>query len=127
MSNRENVGRSSLRQGDTVMIIAGGNSKKRPLKGKTGKILRLTGEKGDRAILEGLNMMTRHQRALGPGKPAGKLQREAGIHLSNLMYYVEKLKRPVRLCSHQLADGRRVRGYKDPESKRFVEIVSEGK
>ncbi|MBX7138419.1 MAG: 50S ribosomal protein L24 [Oligoflexia bacterium] len=116
-----------VRKGDTVMVIAGGNKKKRPLKGKTGKLLRFTGKNRDRAIVEGLNMSTHHERTTGPGKPGGKIQREQGIHVSNLMYYVEKLQQPVRVRHSILADGKRVRGYTDPKSKKFVEIVNEGK
>jgi hypothetical protein len=38
------------------------------------------------------------------------------------MYYVEKLKKPVRLVKSVLADGKKVRGYKDPSSKKFVQL-----
>ena len=114
---------SALRRGDTVMVIAGGNKKKRVLKGQTGKIVRFTGSKMDRVIVEGLNMITRHQRAAGPDKPAGKVEKEGSIHISNLMYYLEKAKKPVRLQHSFLADGKKVRGYKDPGSGDFVQIA----
>lgn len=117
----------SIRRGDTVMVIAGGNKKKRVLKGQTGKIVRFVGENKERAIVEGLNMMTHHVRAAGPNKPSGKLQREGSIHVSNLMYFVEKLKRPVRLKHKLLADGKKVRGYLDPKSKEFVQITEGAK
>lgn len=110
----------SLKKGDTVMVIAGGNSQTRPNKGKTGKIMRLVGE--DRAIVEGLNFVTRHQRQTGPNKPSGKVPKEAPIHISNLMFYVEKIKRPVRIKHKSLSDGTKVRGYLDPKSKEFVQI-----
>jgi hypothetical protein len=38
------------------------------------------------------------------------------------MYYVEALKRPVRLVKDVAADGKRVRGYKDPKSDKFVQL-----
>ena len=110
----------SLRKGDLVVVIAGGNSTKRPNKGKTGKILRFIGD--ERVIVEGLNFVTRHQRQLGPNKPSGKVVKEASIHVSNVMYFVEKLKRPVRLKHKTLSDGRKVRGYTDPKSKEFVQL-----
>jgi ribosomal protein L24 len=44
------------------------------------------------------------------------------MHISNVMYYVEKLKRPVRLVKSVTADGKRVRGYKDPTTKNFVQL-----
>ena len=109
-----------IRRGDMVMVIAGGNNKKRPNKGKVGKVLRFVGT--DRVIIEGLNMITRHTRAAGPNKPGGKIQKEAPIHVSNLMYYVEKLKAPVKIRRRTLEDGTKVRGYLDPKSEKFVQI-----
>ena len=108
-----------IRKGDTVMVIAGGNRETRPLAGKIGKVL---GFMGDRVLIEGLNIVTRHQRAKGPDKPAGKIQKEAPLHISNVMYYAEKVKQPVRLKIRILDDGRKVRGYLNPETKEFVQI-----
>jgi large subunit ribosomal protein L24 len=113
---------SSLRRGDPVMVIAGGNKNKRPLKGQVSKIKAIVGEKSDRVILDGLNLYVRHKRAQGPGQEGGKVQVELPVHISNVMYYVEKLKKPVRLVSGLTAEGKRVRGYKDPETKEFVEL-----
>ncbi len=109
----------NLKRGDTVMVIAGGNNQKRPNKGKTGKILRFV---GDRAVIEGLNFVSRHQRQSGPNKPSGKVPKEAPIHVSNLMFYAEKIQRPVRIKHKTLTDGTKVRGYLDPKSKEFVQI-----
>lgn len=117
------LGRSAIRAGDTVMVIAGGTKGRRELKGKTGKVLRLVGK--ERIVVEGLNILTKHQRAQGPKAAGGKITREAPIHISNVMYFVEKLSRPVRLRHKRLADGTKVRGYLDPKSKEFVQI--EGK
>jgi large subunit ribosomal protein L24 len=116
-------GKISLRRGDTVMVISGGNKKTRPLKGKTGKILRFVGRGGLRAVVEGLNFVTRHQRARSSKQQAAKIQKEAPMQVSRLMYYVEKLKKPVRLCHGVLADGSRVRGYRDPKTKEFVQVA----
>lgn len=114
--------KSALKKGDTVMIIAGGNKRKRPLKGQVGKIREIVGDDSDRVIIEGLNLHVRHQKATGPDKPGGKISKEMSLHISNVMYYVEKLKRPVRLCHKILADGKKVRGYRDPEKRDFVQI-----
>lgn len=105
-----------------MIIVSGGNKHKRPLKGQIGKIKSFTGANRDRVIIDGLNLVTRHQRAVGPEKPAGKVKKEASMHVSNVMYYVESLKRPVRLKNSTLADGKKVRGYTDPKSKKFVQI-----
>ncbi len=104
------------------MVIAGGHKTKRPNKGKIGKILGFTGKNNDRVIVEGLNLVKRHQKQTTPNKPHGIIQKEAGIHISNVMFYVEKLKRPVRVKHTILADGKKVRGYISPESKEFVQI-----
>jgi len=113
-----------LRRGDLVMVISGGHKVKRPIKGQTGKIRAITGDLRDRVIVEGLNLFVKHQKATGPDKPAGKIQKEKSMHISNVMYYVETLKRPVRLSYSKLADGKKVRGYKDPKSKKFVQLDS---
>ncbi len=110
-----------IRKGDTVMVIAGGNKNKRPNKGKTGKVTQVID--GERVVVEGLNLVTRHQRATGPNSPARKLQREASIHISNVMYYAEKLKRPVRIKHKVLQDGKKVRGFINPETKEFEQVV----
>ena len=111
-----------LRAGDTVMVIADGHKKKRPLKGKVGKILRFVGANKDRAVVEGLNLMTHHEKAQGTKQAAGRVQREAGIHVSNVMYYADKLKKPVSLVRRTLEDGRKVRGYVNPDSEVFEQI-----
>ena len=113
---------TALKKGDVVMVIAGGNKNKRPLKGQVAKIKAIVGDKNDRVVLEGLNLYTKHKKAVAPGEESGKIQVERPMHISNVMYYVEKLKKPVRLVKNTLADGKKVRGYKDPSSKKFVQI-----
>ena len=103
------------------MVTAGGNKKTKPIKGRTAKIVTFTGTNADRVILEGLNHVTKHQRATSMNDKGGKVQKEASIHISNVMFYAEKAKSAVRLCS-SLVDGKKVRGYKDPKTKEFVQI-----
>ena len=111
-----------LRVGDPVMVVAGGNKKKdRVLKGQTGKILRIYSKK-DRVIVEGANMIKRHKRSQMANEPSGIIYKEGSVHISNVMYYNEELKRPVRICMKTLDDGRKVRGYTHPESKNFEQI-----
>ncbi len=67
-----------IRKGDSVKIIAGND------KGKTGKILEVSTSKY-RAIVEGANMVTKHIKP-SAANPEGRTQeKEASIHLSNLM------------------------------------------
>jgi len=112
----------SLKKGDPVIVISGVNDRSRLLKGKVSKIVRFVGENRDKVLLDGLNIVTRHTRQTGPTTQGGKIPKEAPVHVSNIMYYVEKLKRPVRIKHKQLEDGRKVRGYMSPETKEFVQI-----
>lgn len=110
----------TLKKGDLVMVIAGGNKKTRPIKGQTARISRFVGS--DRVILEGLNLVSRHQKAKAQGEASGIIRKEAGVHISNVMFYVEKIKKPVRLRFQQLENGRKARGYFEPGSKNFVAL-----
>jgi large subunit ribosomal protein L24 len=67
-----------IRKGDTVKVIAGN------AKGKTGKVLEMLGEK-DRAIVEGANIVTKHNKPSANSPQGGIDKIEAPIHISNLM------------------------------------------
>ena len=114
--------KSLLKAGDQVVVIAGGHKEKRPNKGKVGTLKSFTGRKMDRVFVEGVNMITVNQRQSSPDKPHGRIKREGSIHISNVLFYVEKLEKGVRLKSSFLNDGKKVRGYLDPESKEFVQV-----
>lgn len=111
-----------LKVGDTVVVIAGGNQKKRPIKGQVGKIKAFVGEEQDRVVVEGLNLFVKHQKQAGPDKPAGKIKLEKSMHISNVRYYVEKDKKAVRLCKQVGKDGEKIRGYRDSKTKKFVAL-----
>lgn len=67
-----------IKKGDTVQVIAGDD------KGKSGKVLEVILEK-NRAVVEGVNIVTKHQKP-SAGKPEGGIKKtEATIHVSNLM------------------------------------------
>jgi large subunit ribosomal protein L24 len=66
-----------IRKGDTVKVIAGDD------KGKTGKVLEVVLDK-QRAFVEGVNIITKHEKP-SAGKPEGGIKKiEAAIHVSNL-------------------------------------------
>lgn len=67
-----------IKTGDTVMVIAGTS------KGKSGKIIRMI-PKQSRAVVEGLNMVTKHQKPSASSPQGGIAKMEAPIHISNLM------------------------------------------
>ncbi|MBS1951810.1 MAG: LSU ribosomal protein L24p (L26e) [Cytophagales bacterium] len=78
-----------IRRGDTVKVLSGDD------KNKTGKVLEVMREK-NRAIVEGANIVTKHQKP-SAGKPEGGIKKvEAGIHLSNLMLIDPSSGKPTR-------------------------------
>ena len=79
-----------IRKNDTVMVITGKD------RGKTGKVLSVLRGEG-RALVEKLNLVKRHQRPTQKMPKGGVLEKEASIHLSNLMIYCHKCKKPVRV------------------------------
>lgn len=93
---------ASIRKDDTVMVIAGRE------RGKTGKVLRVIPEK-QRAVVERLNMVKRHTKPRGTQTAQGIIEKEAPIHVSNLMVLCEKCNVPVRTGRNRLQDGRSVR------------------
>ena len=94
--------RARIKKNDTVMVIAGRE------RGKTGKVLRIMTAK-ERALIERLNLVKRHQKPRGPQSPSGIVEKEAPIHLSNLMIMCDKCNAPVRMGKRLLEDGRSVR------------------
>ena len=111
-----------LKTGDTVMVLTGGNAKSGKVpKGGTGKILRFLPKK-ERVVVEGLNLVTRHKRRTTVNDVGGKITKEGSIHISNVMFYSAELKRPVRLKSQVGEDGKKVRGFLNPTTKRFETV-----
>jgi large subunit ribosomal protein L24 len=92
--------RARIRKNDTVMVITGRE------RGKTGKVLRILPEKG-RALVERLNLVKRHTKARGPQSPQGIVEKEAAIHLSNLMILCDRCN--ARSMGKRLDDARQVR------------------
>jgi len=67
-----------IKSGDQVMVITGAD------KGKVGKVLRvLTGK--DRVVVEGINRVWKHVRPSQRNQQGGRIQKDAPIHLSNVM------------------------------------------
>lgn len=90
-----------VNKGDTVMVIAGKE------KSKTGKIMRLLPKKSS-VIVEGLNLVKRHLKAKG-NEAGGITEKEAAIHVSNVMPYCAKCARPVRTSKKILENGEKQR------------------
>ncbi len=91
-----------IRKGDTVTVISGAD------KGKRGEVLSVL-PKDNRAVVQGVNVAKRHTKPTGMGQPGGIVEREATIHLSNLMLIDSKSDQPTRVGFRVLEDGRKVR------------------
>ncbi|MFM8613898.1 MAG: 50S ribosomal protein L24, partial [Alphaproteobacteria bacterium] len=63
----------------------------------------------DRALVQGVNLVKRHQKATGVGNPGGINEKEAPIHLSNLSLIDPKSGKPTRVGFKLRADGKLVR------------------
>jgi large subunit ribosomal protein L24 len=84
------------------MVIAGDD------KGKTGRVLSVD-EAKSRVTVEKVNFVKRHTRARSQAQPGGILEKEAPIHISNVMLYDPKAGRGVRVGVKVLKDGKRER------------------
>jgi len=95
----------SIRRNDTVLVIAGKD------RGKRGEVRQVLPKKS-RAIVDGVNMMKKHQRPsqqAGVPVPGGILTREAPIHVSNLMVVCKECQKPTRVGHRFRQDGVKVR------------------
>ena len=91
-----------IKKGDTVFVNAGEN------KGATGKVLKVLVEK-QRAIVEGINMVSKSQKPSAKNPQGGIVKQEASIHISNLNVLDPKTGKPTRIGRKLNADGKRVR------------------
>lgn len=90
-----------IRKDDNVLVITGKD------RGKTGKVIEVIAAK-NRAKVERLNMVKRHSKGQGE-KAGGIIEKEASIHLSNLMIVCPKSNEPTRIGMKILEDGSKVR------------------
>jgi len=79
-----------VRKSDNVVVIAGNYV------GKNGKVLKVFREKS-RVIVEGVNIIKRHARPSQKNPQGGIVQKEAPIHVSNVMVVCPKCNTPSRL------------------------------
>ena len=91
-----------IKKGDTVYVNSGEN------KGQTGKVLKVLVEK-NRAIVEGVNMVSKSQKPSAKNPQGGIVKQEAPIHISNLNVVDPKSGKPTRIGRKLNADGKLVR------------------
>lgn len=104
-----------VKKGDEVLVLAGRS------KGERGRIVSVDPQR-ERAIVEGLNLVTKHQKSQGgfnqraAQQQSGRIEKPAPIHVSNLMVVDPTTNEPTRV-KHQIIDGKSVRvGAKSGEA-----------
>jgi large subunit ribosomal protein L24 len=100
-----------IRKNDLVMVIAGDS------KGQQGKVLKVNTDKS-MAIVEGINMVSKHTKPNAKSPQGGILKKEALVHISNLMV-IDAGGKPTRT-------GRKIDGKKNKlvrYSKKSGEVI----
>jgi len=91
-----------IKRGDTVYVNAGED------KGKTGKVLKILVE-SQRAIVEGVNMVSKSQKPNAKVPQGGFVKMEAPIHISNLNVLEPKSQKPTRIGRRRSEIGKWIR------------------
>ena len=79
-----------IKSGDTVKVIAGDH------KGSEGKVLKVDRE-NNKAIVEGINMVSKHTKPSAKNPQGGIVKKEAPIHISNIALIDPKSKKATRV------------------------------
>lgn len=90
-----------IRKGDTVIVLSGKD------KGKVAKVTKVLA-KQDRVVLEGVNIMKKHQKPTQANPDGGIAEFTAPIHVSNVAIQDPKTKLPTKIGS-KVVDGKKVR------------------
>ena len=101
-----------IKKGDTVIVISGN------YKGKQGRVLTILKEK-NRAIVEGINIITKHSKPTNDNPDGGIIKKESPINISNLMLIDPKSSEPTKVGRKKDDDGNLVR-----YSKKSGEVIN---
>ncbi len=91
-----------VKKGDLVVVISGKG------RGKTGKVKRVMRAE-NRVIVEGVNLVKKHQRPTRQNPSGGIVEMEAPVHASNVLLLDGKTNRPTRIKYGTNKDGKKVR------------------
>ena len=93
-----------IKKGDQVVVIAGKD------KGKRGDVVRVV---GDKVVVSNINVIKRHTKPNPQaGQPGGVIEREAPIHISNVMLFNPATGKGERIGFKVLEDGRKLRVFR---------------
>lgn len=101
-NKQQNNHKIKIKSGDLVKVMAGNS------KGVQGKVLEVI-VKSNRAIVEGANIIKKHTKPSASNPNGGIIEKEAGIHISNLALVDPKLGVPTRVGRKVNSDGKIVR------------------
>lgn len=97
---------SRIRKGDKVIVIAGKD------KGKTGSVLSVVNDE-EKVFVENVNIIKKHTKGNPQmGQPGGIIEKEAGIHVSNVAILNPVTNKADRIGYRELKDGQKVRFFK---------------
>jgi len=94
-----------IRKKDIVVVISGAD------KGRRGRVLQVY-PRTNRVLVEGVNMIRRHTRPNRRNQSGGIVEKEAPIHISNVMPWCDALRKPSKIVMKRLEDGTRIRVWK---------------
>ena len=95
------MGKLKIKTGDAVVVTAGDH------KGAEGKVLRVVADK-NKAIVEGVNLVKKHEKPSSANPQGGIIEKEALIHISNLALVDPKSGSATRV-GYRMEDGKKVR------------------
>jgi large subunit ribosomal protein L24 len=93
---------SRIKRDDLVLVIAGKD------RGKQGQVRQVL-PRQNRVMVQGVNMIKRHMRPRAMGTQAGIIEKEAPIHLSNVMLICKSCGKPTRVAVRVRPDGVKTR------------------
>ena len=88
-----------IKEGDQVVVLSGAH------KGKTGKVLS-TNPKAGKVVVEGVNMITKQQKAKSQTQPGGIIKQEAPVYACKVMHVCSKCNKPTRIGYKMLENGK---------------------
>jgi len=90
-----------IKSGDTVVVTAGDH------KGSEGRVMNVFSDK-NKAIVEGVNMVKKHEKPSANNPQGGIVEKESPIHISNLSLIDPKSGEPTRV-GYKMEDGKKIR------------------
>lgn len=102
-----------IKKGDTVSVISG------EYKGQQGKVLEII-VKTNRAIVEGVNIVSKHTKPNATNPDGGIIKKEAPIHISNLLVVCPETGKPTRVGRKIGENGKLVRYSKKSTNKEEI-------